>query len=483
MPDRDDHNGSPRSAHDHAHQHDHGRSGGHAHRGEVVHAPGHDSAEAFDRARADARPDAGRSVITVDLQARETDWAIAPGQTLRAWCFNGQMPGPVIEGRVGDVLEVRLANGLAEPTSIHWHGLRVPAPMDGTDMVQRPILPGESFTYRFRLPDAGTFWYHPHINETVQMERGLYGALIVRSDEEPVFDGEQVLVFDDVKLDRAGQVAKPGGIVERHDGREGDVRLVNGRREPEIAIAGGQVERWRIVNASSARYLRLSIGGRTFRIIGTDGGLIEAPVEATEVLLPPADRVEIAVGPFGEGEQLAIEALTYSRTTIRKRRTERFGTVLVGPARRSLAAIPARLRSIAPLADASTAATRTVNFGLKLSLRRGVDFVINKERHHRDAPVRVGELQIWDVVNSTLMDHPFHLHGFFFQVLAVNGQPPAWRSWEDVVNLPPKSTTRIAFMPDDRPGSWMYHCHILEHHAAGMMAHFDVVREMAAGAR
>ena len=104
-----------------------------------------------------------------------------------------------------------------------------------------------------------------------------------------------------------------------------------------------------------------------------------------------------------------------------------------------------------------------------------MDFVVNDEMHHVDEPVRVGELQIWDVVNATLMDHPFHLHGFFFQVLSVDGEPPAYRSWEDVVNLPPKSTTRIAWMPDDRPGRWMYHCHILEHHAGGMMAHFDVV--------
>ena len=127
-------------------------------------------------------------------------------------------------------------------------------------------------------------------------------------------------------------------------------------------------------------------------------------------------------------------------------------------------------------APGSATPTRTVDFGIKYSLRRGMDFVVNKEMHHHDDPVKVGELQIWDVVNSTLMDHPFHLHGFSFQVLAVNGKPPAWLSWEDVVNLPPKSTTRIAWMPDDRPGSWMYHCHILEHHAAGMMGHFDVVR-------
>jgi FtsP/CotA-like multicopper oxidase with cupredoxin domain len=116
-----------------------------------------------------------------------------------------------------------------------------------------------------------------------------------------------------------------------------------------------------------------------------------------------------------------------------------------------------------------------VELGVKLSLKRGVDFVINKEQHHRDEPVKAGELQVWDVVNATLMDHPFHLHGFFFQVLAVDGVPPAWRSWEDVVNVPPRATVRIAWLPDNRLGSWMYHCHILEHHASGMMAHFDVV--------
>ena len=117
-----------------------------------------------------------------------------------------------------------------------------------------------------------------------------------------------------------------------------------------------------------------------------------------------------------------------------------------------------------------------MDFGVKVGLTSGIQFVISGETHHRDAPVKVGELQVWDIVNSTNMDHPFHLHGFAFQVLSVNGQAPAWVSWKDVVNLKPKSTTRIAWMPDDRPGSWMYHCHILEHHEGGMMAHFDVER-------
>ncbi len=455
--------------------HHHHAHTAHHHHGPVVHEPAADADAAYRRAFEDARPDPGRRVIPVELEAREIDWQFVPGTTTRAWGYNGQVPGPTIEAHVGDVLEIRFTNRLPQPTNTHWHGLRVPAAMDGTEMVQRSVAPGETFVYRFRLPDAGTFWYHPHSNETVQLEMGLYGALIVRGDDEPQLDVERVLVLDDVRLDPSGQVASFGGIVEHHDGREGDTRLVNGKAEPVLTVAAGQIERWRVINASSARYIRLSIGGTPFKILGTDGGLIEAPVTVTEVLLATADRVDLAVGPFGEGQEIAVEALQYLRRTIRKRKTERFATVRVGAAQPSRARIPERLRTIAPLASPSTPPNRTVELGVKLSLRRMVDFVVNRERHHQDKPVKAGELQVWDVVNKTLMDHPFHLHGFFFQVLSVNGEPPPWRSWEDVVNVPPRATVRIAWLPDNRPGSWMYHCHILEHHASGMMGHFDVV--------
>ncbi len=414
---------------------------------------------------------------TVELEARETAWEIRPEQTVDAYGYNGQVPGPVIEARAGEALEIRLTNRLPEPTTIHWHGLRVPAAMDGTDDVQPHVQPGETFVYRFTPPDAGTFWYHPHANETQQLEKGLYGALIVRGDDEPVADRERILVFDDLKLDRHGKLASFGGLKQRHDGREGDVRLVNGRAEPELELSAGQIERWRVINASSARYVRLSIGGRPFRIIGTDGGLIEEPVTVTEVLLPAADRVDILVGPFEEGATFEVQALRYDRMTIGRRGTETFATLRVGASAPSRAVIPERLRDIPAIAPLDAVPNRTITMSVGPSLRRGLDFLVNGERHHQDRPVRVGELQVWDIVNKSLMDHPFHLHGFFFQVLSVDGKPPPFRSWEDVVNLPPRSTTRIAWMPDDRPGSWMYHCHILEHHEAGMMAHFEVVRE------
>jgi FtsP/CotA-like multicopper oxidase with cupredoxin domain len=396
--------------------------------------------------------------VAVKLAARETGWEYAPGRSVAGNTFNGQVPGPTIEAEVGDTLVVELINELSEPTTIHWHGLRVPADMDGTESVQRAVEPGESFEYRFVVPDAGTFWYHSHVNETEQLERGLYGALIVRGPDEPVVDGERVLHLDDLKLDEAGDLAPFGDPHEHHAGREGDVRLVNGEQEPELEIAAGQIERWRIVNAANTRFVRLSIGGRPFTIVGSDGGLLTEPAQATEVLITPGERVDLAVGPFDEGELIEIEGLPYDRGKGETPR-ERFATLRVGPSAPSQASIPARLRQIERLA-ADAAPTRTID--LKALMHGG--------HHQRDEPVRVGELQVWELVNETSQDHPFHLHGFFFQVL--DETAPAWK---DTVNVPRKSRATIAWLPDDRPGEWMYHCHILEHHAMGMMAHFQVV--------
>src|SRR5207248_2766000 len=133
----------------------------------------------------------------------------------------------------------------------------------------------------------------------------------------------------------------------------------------------------------------------------------------------------------------------------------RFGTIRIAPRKPSTARLPGRLREITPLVTGTPTVTRTVELGLKMNLRCGFDFVIDGERHHHAEPVNVGELQVWDVVNATQIDHPFHLHGFFFQVLQIDGKPPAWRSLEDVLNVPPKKTVRIARYPDDRPGMWL----------------------------
>lgn len=414
--------------------------------------------------------------VHVTLEARETQWEFAPGRTVTAWGYQGVVPGPMIVAYVGDTLVVHLINNLPEPTVILWHGLRLPASMDGTESVQLLVQPGETFEYRFVLPDAGTFWYHSHANETVQIERGLYGALIVLGPDEPTFDADRVLVLDDLKLDRKGRIAKTA-LFDRHSGREGQVLMINGRADQAFEIAAGQIERWRIVNACSARYVRLSFGGRPFRIIGADGGLRESAMTVTETLLTPGDRVEIAVGPFeDEGAEIAIESLKYRRTMMKWPRRVQWGTLRVGPRAPSVASIPATLATVVPLVPPGPATpNRIVRLGARMTFH-GHDWLINDETHHHDAPVKVGELQIWNIVNETGMDHPFHLHGFFFQVIALDGVRTEPTSWEDTVNVVGKQTVTIAFRADDRPGTWMYHCHILEHHAAGMMGHFEVVR-------
>ncbi len=416
-------------------------------------------------------------IITYDFEAGEFPWEISEGKTVMAWGFNQQVPGPVIKAKVGDTVVVKLSNKLNEATMVHWHGITLPASMDGTHGTQKPIEPGEVFEYRFTVNEAGTFWYHSHYNETVQMERGMYGAIVVSDESDPVVDNDRIFMIDDMKLNRKSEFKESTWflprMVERHDGRQGDTLLLNGKESLNVKMNGGQTERWRFINSSSARYFNLSLEGREFRIIASDGGLIEYPRTVNSVLITPGERVDIAVGPFKERETFNIESLPYNRTTFLRSKKEVFATVEVGKNKAGKALIPENLRTIEALADFGAVAGRTIELSVDPRIRNG-DFKINRGVHVVDKPVFTGELQIWEIVNSSLMDHPFHLHGFFFQVIEENGVAPGFRAWKDTYNIKPKSRVKIAWMPDGRVGKWMYHCHIIEHHAAGMMAMFEV---------
>jgi FtsP/CotA-like multicopper oxidase with cupredoxin domain len=417
-------------------------------------------------------------IVAYNLTASEFNWEIKPGKKITAWGFNNQVPGPVLRAKKGDTLVVTVKNKLPEPTIVHWHGIRLPAVMDGTAEVQQLIMPGESFEYRFTVPDAGTFWYHSHQNETVQMEKGMYGGIIVEDETDPLADKERLLMIDDMNLTLNNEFKKHGIIsqwIERHDGREGTTNLINGKEDETLVMHAGQTERWRIVNAASARYFKLSLDGRPFTVIATDGGLLEFPRTETELLITPGERFDIMVGPFKEGEQFSISSLPYNRVTMLKAKHQQYAVVKVAEPKESVAFIPEKLREIPLLAPQHTPANRTIKLSVDPSLKHIIDFTVNKKMHGTDAPVMVGDLQVWEVSNTSLMDHPYHLHGFFFQVLEENGKAPAYRAWKDTYNLKPRTTIKIAWMPDNRPGIWMHHCHIIEHHAAGMMANFEVI--------
>ena len=414
------------------------------------------------------------------LTASEFEWQIEKNKTVRVWGFNRQLPGPVLTADKADTLVVHFKNDLNEPTIIHWHGLRVSHEMDGTDFSQQPIGPGETFEYRLDLNDSGTFWFHSHFNETEQIEKGMYGSIVVRDELDPVVDGDRVILLDDMKLRSNNDHASPSWFLprwlERHNGREGNVQLVNGQVNKSFEMRGGQIERWRLINVSNARYYRLSFDGLPFRLISSDGGFLGSPVEMTELLITPGERYDILLGPFGEGEQLRMVSLPYNRGVGRQEHGL-LATLKVGPAGDSKAEIPAYFREIPALAPADAKSTRNIVLHGKRSWKDGVDFTINGVSHLNDEPVHAGELQVWEISNPSMMDHPFHLHGFFFQVLSINGVEPAFKMWKDTVNIRKGETVRIAWMPDERTGSWMYHCHILEHHAAGMMASFNLVNK------
>jgi FtsP/CotA-like multicopper oxidase with cupredoxin domain len=206
------------------------------------------------------------------LTASKFNREVSNEKTIKAWGFNNSIPGPVLRAEKGETLVIRVKNDLHEPTVVHWHGIRLPSSMDGTHDTQNPIHPGEEFEYKFIVPDAGTFWYHSHQNETEQMERGMYGALIIEDETDPVTDAERIFMIDDMKLTADNEFKRDNFFArwfERHDGREGDTLLINGKQDGVVNIYAGQTERWRFINASSAKYFRLFLSGNPFKIMRT----------------------------------------------------------------------------------------------------------------------------------------------------------------------------------------------------------------------
>ncbi|WP_437962517.1 multicopper oxidase family protein (plasmid) [Sorangium sp. So ce119] len=443
--------------------------------------------EGWDRAVA-LRPavdrDATAGVVEVDLTARVEEVEIVPGLRTPAWTYDGGIPGPMIRARIGDRVIVHFRNELPAPTTVHWHGVRLSAEMDGAPGHSQPeTVPGGSFTYDFVVPDAGLYWYHPHVDSAAQAGNGLYGALLVEDPAEPAALGDElVLVLSDIGVEDDGALVPPdtGGSFGTLFGREGDVLLVNGRVNPVIEARAGLRQRWRLVNAARSRYYQLAIDGHRFTRIGGDGGLLEHPVETDRILLTPGERADVLIEPRGApGATLPVRWVPYDRgygATFGRPEVEAFRLRLADEPAAEDEPLPEVARAIAPL---DTAGARRVD--LQLTQRDGPgDLVlgINGVPSWEAEPLvaAVGETAVWTVENTMVFDHPFHLHGFFFQVLGPGGQPVRPLEWKDTVNVPVDGATRFVVRYDNRPGMWMFHCHILDHADAGMMGMLHVVR-------
>lgn len=422
----------------------------------------------------DTNPDP--RVVEVNLTAREAALEILPGTTTPMWTYDGKLPGPLIRAKVGDTLVVHFKNELPEPTTIHWHGLRIPVAMDGVpEHSQNVVPPGGSFDYSFTLPDAGLYWYHPHYDSAVQVGRGLYGAIVVEEPEEAELGDELVLVLSDLALNADGslQDSSLSGDIGTLFGREGNVLLVNGRVAPTVRARSGKRQRWRIVNSAKSRYFQLGLEGHEFLRIGADGGLSEYPTWSSTAVLTPGERLDLLVVPHGKGgSTVPVRWVPYDRgygsTEFRPEETIFSLTFADEPA--PLEAFPETARAMAPL-DLSTATPVDIALTQDTAVDGKLVLGINHVPMERSEPLHgaLGETQIWTVSTDMQWSHPFHLHGFFFQVLDENGQPRRPLEWKDTVDVPHHSSVKLAVRYDERPGMWMFHCHILDHADAGMM--------------
>jgi FtsP/CotA-like multicopper oxidase with cupredoxin domain len=427
----------------------------------------------------DRNPDA--KTVEVDLTARIADVAVDSQHTVRAWTYDGGIPGPLIRAHVGDRVIVHFANDLPQPTTIHWHGVRVPIDMDGVPDVSQPeVKRGETFTYDFVVRDAGLYWYHPHVMSAAQVGFGLYGALLVEDPADGVDVADQLtLVLSDIGFDRHGVLdsADSGGSAGMVFGREGAYVLANGKLLPTLRARAGAPQRWRIVNAARSRFFLLDLEGQPFYVIGGDGGLQERPETTDLLLITPGERVDVIVTPTGpSGGTLTLRADLYNRGygSVEYRIPEDVLTIAFSD-EPSLPKhnMPALHRDIA--APSLAGATR-VDVVLTLP-PAGSDgkseFHVNGVPFWKARPflAQVGEKQIWTVKNDTKWAHPMHLHGFFFLPLDEQLQPIRPMAWKDTLNVPIDGTIRFVVVFDERPGMWMFHCHILDHADGGLMGH------------
>jgi len=437
---------------------------------------------------------ASAGYFTATLTAAPAIANFAQGIGTQIFAYNGGTPGPVIEAYEGDLVRIAFNNNLGQDTTVHWHGLLIPADQDGNPM--DPVATGTARDYAFSLPagSAGTYWYHPHPHGTTpeQVYRGLAGAFIVRSRTDPLaMLPERNVFITDLRLDSDGQIA-PDTAIDLANGREGNQVLVNGAYQPTDTVAPGTTERWRVFDATNGRYTKLVLDGAPMIVVALDGSMLAKPLTVSELLLAPGQRAELVVrAPTSSGQKLVLHTVPYNRGVM----------VPVSPAVKLFeistsnaavvpaAALPTSLPAPLTLPNNLTVTQTLVlsDMGMGAGMGMGMmggsatgRFTINGkvfDPARDDIAMKAGVAEEWIVHNGGMMDHPLHIHGTAFQLVAsshVNSaSDPRLNAFMDVVNLIPGEQIRIR-LRIDTPGRRMFHCHILEHEAQGMMGVINV---------
>ncbi len=455
------------------------------------------------------RVENGKRIFELGLQRGKSSFL--PGVTTPTLGVNGPYLGPTLALADGEQVEIRVTNKIGEPTTLHWHGLHIPARADGGP--HQIIEPGATWTPGFTVKqNAGMFWYHPHLLHKTGLHayQGMAGAMIVSDAASAKLDlpskygvDDIPVVLQDKRFNRDGSLQYVTSMHDRMMGLRGNVLLTNGAIAPDFVATTSKV-RLRLLNGSNARTYNIGLAdNRTFHIIAGDGSLLPVSVKHNRVLISPGERAEIVVD-VSDGQMASL--VTYPYATIsgggmRGRRgmmggmmgmmgddNRRFQVMQIVPSAKlkSSAPVPQKLIDLPALPENSASNTRrfvlNMSMGMGMMMGRGGSFTINgreMDMQRIDERVKLGATEIWEISNTSPMAHPFHIHDIQFQILDRNGTPPRAQETglKDTVLVGGGETVRLIakfedYADPDRP--YMYHCHILEHEDAGMMGQFTV---------
>lgn len=437
-------------------------------------------------------------IVEIDLEAK-----VAPvninGTVANLQTYNGYFPAPTIKVKKGDILKVHFKNSLPfagynlhghprNETNLHTHGLHV-SPTGDSDNVLLYLMEGESFdfTYDLSFHRGGNLnWYHPHVHGNVaeQVWAGLAGALEV-ADENSVLTGYEthILILKDISLSNGAPALHSDS--DFMNGKEGDIMLVNGLVNPVLTMKPGQVQRWKILNASNARFYKLSLASHSLYVVGTDGGLLDKPYAQSTVLLSPGERVDVLVKASTTKGYYKLKALPYNRGAGASANQEiTLMTVNVtGTALKQ--SLPSSVNPDAVrLSVPANAPVRQITLSMGM-MGGGMTATINgiaySDTNAFTLTSNLGEYEVWEIYNQSMMDHPFHQHVNHAQVISINGGDSAYRSlltttpaWKDTVIVPAMGSVKLLVPVQDFAGLTVFHCHILEHEDLGMMGLWDI---------
>ncbi|MFI8947602.1 multicopper oxidase family protein [Streptomyces sp. NPDC053750] len=423
-----------------------------------------------------------------DLRMQQGQKEFRDGRKTSTWGFNGDYLGPTLRAERGEKVRVRIRNGLDEPSTVHWHGMHLPAEMDGGP--HQMVAPGATWSPHWTVDQpAATLWYHPHPHGATEkhVQRGLAGMFLLDdpASDRPALPGRygiddlpvivQDVTFEGADFDHGHGMMQNAGFL-------GERTMVNGTLSPYREVADERV-RLRLLNASTARTYTFGFSDdRAFDLVGTDGGLMERPAALERVQLSPGERAEIVV-TMRPGERTVLRS--FPQDNYGGAWQQRFNggddsfDVLQLRAADRLRPSPRTPAELGTLeVPDGTKAVKARHFDLKRSGINGRAMAMDRV----DEIVTRGTAETWTVRNTNGMPHNFHVHDVQFRVLEVNGEPPsaALRGPKDTVFLPHGTTMKLAMRfdgPADPDTPYMYHCHLLSHEDQGMMGQFVVVEK------